>query len=163
MRPDLRGLWLEDQDFYHRRHLRQDLLRCVERIQLLAEANVNFAYAIETLLQKDSLDLDDADRALIRRAVKAADEDRIVITHGTDTMVETARALEGIDGKTIVLFGAMQPARMRYTDAMYNLGVATAAVQLLPPGVHLAMNGQIFAPDRVRKNRERGRFEPLDD
>ncbi len=78
-------------------------------------------------------------------------------------MVETARALDGIDGKTIVLFGAMQPARMRYTDAMYNLGVATAAVQLLPRGVHVAMNGRIFAPDRVRKNRERGRFEPLDE
>ena len=131
--------------------------------ELLVEANVNFAYEVETLLQKDSLDLDDDDRELIRSAVERVDEDRIIITHGTDTMVETARALAGIDGKTIVLFGAMQPARMRYTDAMYNLGVATAAVQLLPPGVHLAMNGQIFAPDRVRKNRERGRFEPLAD
>ncbi len=129
---------------------------------LLVEANVNFAYQVETLLQKDSLDLDDTDRELIRRAVEGADESRIVITHGTDTMVETARALAGIDGKTIVLFGAMQPARMRYTDAMYNLGVATAAVQLLTPGVHLAMNGQVFAPDRVRKNRARGRFEPID-
>ena len=131
--------------------------------ELLVEANVGFEYDVETLLQKDSLELDAADRELIRRAVERVDEDRIVITHGTDTMVETARALAGIDGKTIVLFGAMQPARMRYSDAMYNLGVATAAVQLLPPGVHVAMNGQVFAPDKVRKNRERGRFEPLDD
>ncbi len=130
---------------------------------LLLEANAGFDYEIETLLQKDSLELDAADRELIRRAVERAEEARIVITHGTDTMVETARSLAGIDGKTVVLFGAMQPARMRCTDAMYNLGVATAAVQLLPPGVHVAMNGQVFAPDKVRKNRERGRFEPLDD
>lgn len=131
--------------------------------ELLIEANVGFEYDVETLLQKDSLDLDAADRELIRRAVEGVDEDRIVITHGTDTMVETARALAGIDGKTVVLFGAMQPARMRYSDAMYNLGVATAAAQLLPPGVHVAMHGQVFAPDKVRKNRERGRFEPLGD
>ena len=130
--------------------------------ELLTEANVGFAYEIETLLQKDSLDIDDADRASIREAVERVAETMIVITHGTDTLVETARALAGIDAKTIVLFGAMQPARMRRTDAMYNLGVATAAVQLLPPGVHIAMHGQIFAPDQVRKNRARGRFEPLD-
>lgn len=130
---------------------------------LLIEANVSFAYDVETLLQKDSLELDDADRALIRRAVEGVDANRILITHGTDTMVDTARALAGIDGKTVVLFGAMQPARMRYSDAIFNLGFACAAVQLLPPGVHLAMNGQIFAPEAVRKNRERGRFERLSD
>jgi L-asparaginase len=127
---------------------------------LLEEANVNFDYDIESLLKKDSLDMDAADRALIRNAVVAADRDRILITHGTDSMVETAQSLLDIPAKTIVLFGAMQPARMRYSDAMYNLGFACAAVQLLPPGVHLAMNGQIFDPRQVAKNRARSRFEP---
>jgi L-asparaginase len=77
-------------------------------------------------------------------------------------MVETAKVLKGIGDKTIVLFGSMQPARMRYSDAHYNLGVATAAVQLLPPGIYLAMNGQIFDPDKVQKNRDAGRFEPVE-
>jgi L-asparaginase len=109
---------------------------------LLEEANVNFDYDIESLLKKDSLDMDAADRALIRNAVAAADRDRILITHGTDSMVETAQSLLDIPAKTIVLFGAMQPARMRYSDAMY-----------------LAMNGQIFDPRQVAKNRARSRFE----
>jgi L-asparaginase len=76
-------------------------------------------------------------------------------------MVATARALLDITGKTIVLFGSMQPARMRCSDAMYNLGFASAAVQLLPNGVHLAMNGQVFDPLRVSKNRAQHRFEAL--
>lgn len=126
---------------------------------LLAEANVGFDYEIEMLLRKDSLELDADDRQLIHTAVAAADENRILITHGTDTMVDTAGTLLDIPDKVIVLFGAMQPARMRYGDALYNLGVASAAVQLLPPGVHLAMNGQIFDPRNTVKNRERGRFE----
>ncbi len=126
---------------------------------LLAEANVSFDYEIESLLKKDSLDLDDDDRQLIRDAVENVNNRMILITHGTDTMVESAAALFDIPDKTIVLFGAMQPARMRYSDAMYNLGVASAAVQLLPPGVHLAMNGRIFDPRRAAKNRELGRFE----
>lgn len=129
---------------------------------LLEEANVNFEYSVEALLKKDSLDLDNADRELIHNAVSNVHENRILITHGTDTMVETARVLANIEDKTIVLFGAMQPARMRYSDAMYNLGVASAAVQLLPAGVHLAMNGQIFDPLKVIKNREQGRFESTD-
>ena len=126
---------------------------------LLEEANVNFDYDIESLTRKDSLEMDDSDRALIRDAVAKVDGDRILITHGTDTMVETAAKLLDIGDKTIVLFGAMQPARMRYSDAMYNLGFACAAVQLLPRGVHLAMNGQVFDPRRVAKNRAQSRFE----
>ena len=128
-------------------------------VDLLREANVSFDYDIASLLRKDSLELDDSDRELIRSAVAGADHSQILITHGTDTMVDTARTLLDIDGKTIVLFGAMQPARMRYSDAMYNLGVASAAVQLLPAGVYLAMNGLIFDPRKARKNRELGRFE----
>jgi len=129
---------------------------------LLEEANVDFDYEIESLLKKDSLEMDEIDRALIRNAVGNVHNHQILITHGTDTMVETAQALLGIADKTIVLFGAMQPARMRYSDAMYNLGVASAAVQLLPAGVYLAMNGKIFDPGKVTKNRALNRFELTD-
>ena len=131
--------------------------------ELLAEANVGFDYEIEPLLQKDSLDMNDADRDLIRAAVARVPESRILIIHGTDSMVETSMSLLNLPGKTIVLFGAMQPARMRDTDARFNLGFASAAVQLLPAGVYLAMNGRIFDPREVRKNRARNRFEPIED
>ena len=130
--------------------------------ELLIEANVNFDYEIEPILKKDSLDMDDSDRKLIRAKLETTVSNRIILTHGTDAMVETAMALTGIEDKTIVLFGAMQPARMRYSDAHYNLGVATAAVQLLPPGIYLAMNGQIFDPHKVHKNRKAGRFEKVE-
>ena len=126
---------------------------------LLDEANVNFDYQIESLLKKDSLEMDAADRELIHNAVANVDSEMILITHGTDGMVETAQSLIDIIDKTIVLFGAMQPARMRYSDAMYNLGFACAAVQLLPRGIHLAMNGQVFDPRQVAKNRAKSRFE----
>jgi L-asparaginase len=129
---------------------------------LLEEANANFSYEIESLLKKDSLEIDDQDRDSIRNAVVQAPESMILITHGTDTMVETARALQDIKGKTIVLFGAMQPARMRYSDAMFNLGVASAAVQILTAGIYIAMNGQIFDPREVTKNRAQSRFEKAD-
>lgn len=126
---------------------------------LLAEANAGFDYDVESLMKKDSLDMTDDDRQLIRDAVESVDSRMILITHGTDTMVDTAYALLDIPDKTIVLFGAMLPARMRNSDAMYNLGVASAAVQLLPAGVHLAMNGRIFDPLRAAKNRSASRFE----
>ena len=131
--------------------------------KLLEEANVTFDFDIEPLMQKDSLDMDEADRERIRCAVEDCSEDRILIVHGTDGMIATAEHLLHIDGKTIVLFGAMQPARMRYSDAMYNLGFACAAVQLLPNGIHLAMNGQVFDPRKIVKNRARSRFEQKDD
>ena len=128
---------------------------------LLAEANVVFDYTIEPLLQKDSLDMSVADRNLIRAAVERVSESLILIIHGTDSLVETAMNLLDLPGKTIVLFGAMQPARMRDTDARFNLGFACAAAQLLPAGVYLAMNGRVFDPREVRKNRTQNRFEPL--
>ena len=130
--------------------------------ELLAEANASFDYDITPLMKKDSLDITDADREMIRNAVSNAKENRILITHGTDTMVETARALLEIRDKTIVLLGAMQPARMRFSDASFNLGFASAAVQLLPRGMHLVMNGQVFDPLRVSKNRDLNRFEQVD-
>lgn len=128
-------------------------------LEVLREVNVTVPYALTPLLRKDSLELTDADRQLIRQAVDAASESRILLTHGTDTMVETARALQGIAGKTIVLTGAMQPARFRQTDAVFNIAAAFTAVQLLPPGVYIAMNGRLFDPQQVRKNVVANRFE----
>lgn len=127
--------------------------------EVLREVNVTVPYTLTPLLRKDSLELTDADRLLLRQAVLAAEESRILLTHGTDTMVETARALQGIAGKTIVLTGAMQPARFRQTDAVFNIAAAFTAVQLLPPGVYIAMNGRLFDPEQVRKNVAENRFE----
>lgn len=131
---------------------------------ILREANVTADYAIETLFRKDSLDLTDDDRALIARRVREAEAAHVVITHGTDTMVETARALqEEVEGKTIVLVGSLSPARFRESDAVFNVGFAMAAVQALPPGAYVAMNGRLLDPTHARKNREANRFEPADE
>lgn len=130
--------------------------------QILEHARVTEPPSVIELLRKDSLAMDDADREMIRAAVSACPAARIVITHGTDTMVETAHVLGGIAGKTIVLTGALQPARFADSDASFNLGLALGAVQALPAGVWLAANGRIFAADRVRKNRELNRFEALE-
>ena len=126
---------------------------------LLHEANVTFEYHVTSLMKKDSIDMTDDDRALIREAVEASDAERILITHGTDTMADTARALRGIDGKTIVMTGAMQPARFRVSDAIFNIGYAIGVLQLLPPGIYVAINGHVFDPWHLRKNREAHRFE----
>jgi len=115
---------------------------------------------IETLMMIDSLDMTDADRARIVDACARSPEDRIVVTHGTDTMVETARAVaHGVAGKTVVLTGAMVPYAFGSSDGLFNLGSALSFAEVLPPGVYIAMNGQHFAWDRVRKNRETGVFE----
>jgi L-asparaginase len=123
------------------------------------EAGVTLAWRLESLFRKDSLEFTDAERETVRHACAAAPESRILITHGTDTMVETAAVLTDIPGKTIVLTGALAPARFRVTDAIFNLGLALGAVQSKPPGVWLAMNGTVFAAGSVRKNRTAGRFE----
>ena len=118
--------------------------------------------SIRTLMMVDSLDMTDADRELIVRNCTQCDERCIVITHGTDTMVETAAALaRAVTGKTIVLTGAMIPYAFGSSDGLFNLGSALSLVQVLPPGVYVAMNGQHFAWDRVRKNRQTGVFEAL--
>jgi len=130
---------------------------------ILEEANVTFDYQVESILKKDSLEIDDDDRELIRKRVNEQESDKIVITHGTDTMVDTARCLLDIPGKTIVITGAMQPARMRFSDSAFNIGVAVTAAQLLPHGVYLAMNGQIFDPRTTQKNVTQGRFESNDE
>jgi L-asparaginase len=117
--------------------------------------------AIETVMMIDSLDLDDRGRDEIVRRCREALESCLVITHGTDTMVETAAALAraAIAGKTIVLTGAMVPYAFGSSDGLFNLGSALSFVQVLPPGVYIAMNGQHFTWDRVRKNRATGVFE----
>ena len=128
---------------------------------LLTEARVALPFRIEEVCRKDSLELTDEDRAEIVRRVAAAPETRIVITHGTDTMTDTATALAGIAGKTVVLTGALSPARFAQTDAPFNLGMAFAAAQVAPPGVYIAMSGQVFDGLRVRKDRAAGRFVAL--
>ena len=129
--------------------------------EVLREANVTFEYEVQPLLRKDSLDLTDEDRRLIYETIKSDECDRFLITHGTDTMITTARELQKIQGKVMVLTGSMQPAKIRLTDAFFNIGYAIAAVQLLPNGVYIAMNGRIFSPDKARKNIEQNRFEEL--
>ena len=124
------------------------------------EGRVILPWRLKELLRKDSLELDDADRELIRSTCEAASERRILITHGTDTMTATAAVLRGIAGKTIVLTGALAPAGFRDTDAVFNLGLALGAAQSMPPGVYIAMNGTVFAEGAVSKNRDAGRFEP---
>jgi L-asparaginase len=117
---------------------------------------------LEKLPMKDSLEMTEEDRCAIAARCHASPEPRIVITHGTDTMVETARHLgREVSGKTVVLTGAMVPYKFGSSDGLFNLGSALAFVQTLPPGVYIAMNGRVFPWDRVRKNKERGEFESL--
>jgi L-asparaginase len=121
--------------------------------------------SVRTLMMIDSLDMTDADRAIVVEQCRQAAETRIVITHGTDTMVETAtalaRALPRDAGKTIVLTGAMIPYAFGSSDGLFNLGSALSFVQVLRPGVYLAMNGRCFEWERVRKNRQSGVFEDI--
>lgn len=127
------------------------------------EANVAFEFVIESLLRKDSLKMTDEDRALVRNRVLEAPEQWILITHGTDTMTQTAAALGDVGEKTVVMTGSMLPARFRASDAPFNLGCALGALQSNPPGVYIAMNGRVFAANNVKKNREKGMFEPIDE
>jgi L-asparaginase len=129
--------------------------------EILKEANVTFSYSIMPVLRKDSMDMTHEDRMLIYSKVKSSVQRHIVITHGTDTMIDTARMLQKINAKVIVLTGAMQPAKFRFTDAVFNIGCAVTAVQILPEGVYIAMNGQIFNSGNVRKNQKLNRFEPI--
>lgn len=128
--------------------------------ELLREAGITFAFSIQQLMRKDSLEINDEDRQKIYNAVEASEATKFVITHGTDTMVQTAQVLKPLaETRTIVLVGALSPARFRATDAIFNVGFAMAAVQAFSNGVFVAMNGQIFHPDHVIKNRNANRFE----
>ena len=118
--------------------------------------------SIRTLMMIDSLEMSEEDRQLIVRNCASCDEARVLVTHGTDTMVDTAAALaRGTTGRTIVLTGAMIPYAFGSSDGLFNLGSALSFAQVLPAGVYIAMNGQCFEWDKVRKNRQTGAFEPV--
>lgn len=128
---------------------------------ILKEAGATFEYNIERLFNKDSLDMTDDDRRIVLEAVMATPHQRIVITHGTDTMTKTAEVLMAVRDKTIVLTGSMQPAALRVTDADFNVGCAVTAAQMMPPGVYITMNGRVFEAGKVRKNLDLMRFEDI--
>lgn len=132
--------------------------------KLLTQANLTLPIETQVVLQKDSLEMTDADRQTILLACEAAVEQHIVITHGTDTLDLTAKALENnpkLNQKTIVLTGAMRPFQLGESDAAFNVGTALMAVQLASPGVYIVMNGRLFHPSEVQKNRQKGVFEPI--
>ena len=127
--------------------------------EILSEANVSIPYSIVSVIRKDSLDMTEFDREVLFKKVKSDESERIVITHGTDTMIQSASFLREIKNKTIVFTGSMQPARLKSSDAAFNVACAITAAQILNHGVYIAMNGQIFDPEKIRKNREKHRFE----
>ena len=127
--------------------------------RILTDMHVAFRWHVQPLLRKDSLEFTDADRDLVRRAVEASEAEHFLITHGTDSMVETALALGGQTERVIVMTGALVPARFIDSDAVFNIGCAVGAVQSLPPGVWIIMTGRVWNPHRVRKNRDANRFE----
>lgn len=127
---------------------------------ILAEAGMQGDWKLIEVVRKDSLDMTDDDRQALRAAAADCGAPRIVVVHGTDTLVDSAAVLADLRDKTIVLTGAMSPARFRQTDAPFNLGFAIGAVLTASPGVYIAMGGQLHPHDQVRKNREQGRFEP---
>jgi len=130
--------------------------------EMLSRARSTLDVTVRTLMMIDSLNMTDEDRELIAHQCRAAQEDKIIITHGTDTMSVTARVLaEKVKDKTIVLTGAMIPYKFGSSDGFFNLGGAVAFAQILPPGVYVAMNGRYFTWDNVRKNRQTGQFEEL--
>jgi L-asparaginase len=128
---------------------------------ILRELGVAFQFSVIPIIRKDSLHISAADRELIRATIAAQAVRHVLVTHGTDTMVETAAVLASITDKTIVLTGSLSPSRFRGSDAEFNVGTAVGAVQSLPPGVYIAMNGRIWDPRRVRKNVAANRFEPI--
>ncbi|HET7299600.1 MAG TPA: asparaginase domain-containing protein [Oleiagrimonas sp.] len=129
---------------------------------ILNQLGVAFQFDVASILRKDSLEMTDADRQLVRATIEAQPHRHVLVTHGTDSMVETARVLEGIPGKVIVLTGALNPARFQGSDAVFNVGCAVGAVQTLDEGVWIAMNGRVWDPRKVRKNRQANRFEAVD-
>lgn len=126
--------------------------------ELLRQAQVRLPYEMLSVLKKDSLEITAADRNMIRERIQARPERRVLVTHGTDTMTDTAAALAGLEGRTVVMTGSLSPARFAQTDAVFNVGMAFAAVQVLDAGVYIAMNGRIFDAQRVRKDRQRNEF-----
>lgn len=131
--------------------------------ELLHTFNVNFDYQVIPVMKKDSLDMTDEDRHNLRNLISKLDQELILITHGTDTMAQTAKVLAGIDNKTIILTGAMKPARFKDTDAIFNIGFALGALRTISKGIYIAMNGEVFKPENVIKNRSAHRFETINE
>ena len=127
--------------------------------QILEHMQVGFDFEVKAVIRKDSLHFSDEDRHAIHAAISASNATHVLITHGTDTMVKTALMLKDIPNKTMVLTGALNPARFRDSDAVFNIGCAVGAVQSLPPGAWITMNGCIWDPRKVKKNRDKNRFE----
>lgn len=130
-------------------------------LRILENAGPAFGYEIRELMRKDSLDLTAEDRRLIREACMESGADKIIITHGTDTMIETAEALADIPGKTIILTGAMRPERFANSDAAFNIGVAVGALNAAAAGVYIAMNGRLYAHNRVKRDPATGHFTDI--
>ena len=128
---------------------------------ILRELGVAFCFTVIPIIRKDSLHINQEDRELLRATIAAQSGQHVLVTHGTDSMVETAKVLASIENKTIVLTGALNPARFRGSDAEFNIGTAVGAVQSLPAGVYIAMNGRIWNPAKVKKNVAANRFEPI--
>lgn len=129
--------------------------------QILDQLQVGFEFEVKALLRKDSLHVTDEDRLHIRNEIASSEASHVLITHGTDSMVKTALVLADIPGKTMVLTGALNPARFRDSDAVFNIGCAVGALQSLPQGAWIAMNGCIWDPRTVQKNRTKNRFESI--
>jgi L-asparaginase len=129
---------------------------------LLQRMGMTVDFSVHSLMRKDSLELTDTDRQSIVNAVLESDSDHILVTHGTDTMVETGKwLLKHAPQKHVVLTGALQPAAFRETDAVFNIGCAIGALQMVSPGAYIAMNGQVFDVTRVTKNVAANRFESI--
>ena len=126
---------------------------------ILKALDVAFPFDVIALMRKDSLHMSDEDRDLVRRTIEAQPGKHVLVTHGTDTMVETAQVLASITDKVIVLTGSLNPAKFQGSDAVFNIGTAVGAVQSLAPGVYIAMNGKVWHPTKVRKNVSANRFE----
>lgn len=126
--------------------------------RMLEKVNPNFEYEIISLLRKDSLEINEDDREQILQACKESSSDKIIVTHGTDTMIETGQKLAEIKDKTIVITGAMRPEKFSDSDAMFNVGMAVAAVETIPHGVYLVMHGRIYDCQKVKRDMRTGQF-----
>mgnify|MGYP000621921129 FL=1 len=129
--------------------------------ELLHKMNVNISFKVKSLMKIDSLDMTDIDREEILNYIKNSNANNFLITHGTDSIVETAIYLKKISDKTIVLTGSLKPAIFIDNDAIFNVGSALTSAQILKKGVYIVINGQVFNPDNVRKNLEKNIFETI--
>ncbi|MEL6107219.1 MAG: asparaginase domain-containing protein [Planctomycetota bacterium] len=128
-------------------------------VEILEDLPLEVEYEVESLMRKDSLEMTDEDRQLIADRVAKSQAEKVLITHGTDTMIETAKRIASSDDRCVVLTGALAPAKFKTSDAEFNVGMAIGVLSARRGGVHLVMNGRVFDPFRCRKNREQNRFE----